>query len=527
MSLKRFAVRTACAAAVVSMLSACGVVKHAMAPAPDDQPLKLSESFSKDAPAETVLSMDWSNASMFVLRDLNQGSAALPDIKVKGLSFTEMGVMDALRILGAQSGLTVRAEGGALGSERYGPVVMENLSGSMTDVLNEMADAVGFFWELKGKTLIIRPDSQFIVNLPPVLAEDTLAGVTNTLQYLGARDVYLDRAGRTLTFNASKKGMDQIQKYLDNLRETRSLLIYDTHVFQVDLSEGENTGINWNLFQAGMGVPAAARVGRPALAATVNSAGAIGLSLGAEQVNIGAVLSFLKTQGKVTSLSSPQITLLSGSSGSLRVGKTIQFVSKVGSNTTTGISQVTTETTSLRTGLALNLFGDLYDQSVFTRVKLSIADVYEWVKYTAIGTDLTLPQSADRDLDVSVRSRPGDVVLLGGIHVDTDSRQANEGVAGFGNNKTRARSELVLVLKARLVRFVGKDSVKAGPSAKSSVVELEDKGLGLKGAASLAPEVMPDRLKVSPISIVRPAIPKLDPEIIQLEVPVGIQPEAR
>lgn len=451
--------------AAIVTTTGCASLRSDIKPVPDQNPLAAHPAF--EAAAETELPLSWTPGSMFVLLRPQVAVPVVPNIPIKNLSFAEVGVQDALRLLASQAGLTVRVEGGSLGSERYGPVTMENLSGTLSSVLDEMSEAAGFFWTLKGNTLIIRQDDQFMVNLPPVLAEDTLAGVTNTLQFLGARDVYLDRAGRTLTFTANKKGMESIQGYLENVRATRSLLVYDTHVFQVDLRDGLNTGIQWNQFGSSantaglgggsgqvMGTGLLDRVGDQIHSVALSSgAPGIGLALNAPKLTLAALLNFMATQGTVKSLSSPQLTMLSNSKGTLRVGKTITYVSKVGSNSTTGISQVTTETASLRLGLMLELQGDLYDQTVFTRVHLAISDVTDMTPFTAIGTQLTLPQTADRDLEVTLRSRPGDAMLLGGIHIDSENKSAHRGATGVSDGSSKQHSELVLVLRARVIKF--------------------------------------------------------------------------
>ena len=478
--------RLAVAVAVTLAATGCSTMKpHQVNIEP---PVTVNPAFANETPAIQELELEWSADSLF-LRKHTSGSTTLPNNPhFTDISFSELGVFDTLRILAADSGLSVRVEGGALFSERNGPLVMENLTGNLDQILNSMADAVGFFWHVQGNTLVIQPDDQFTVNLPPVGSEDTLAGITNSIQYLGARNVYLDRAGRTLTFVANKKGLDKIQAYLEHIRENKSLLIYDTYVFQVDLQNGMSTGIKWNQFgfapqKDGLGAATAAvggaaatatggtglldRVGPTVRTFAANSTSTgIGLAYAAPTFTINALLDFLRTQGTVKSLSSPQLVMMSGSKGALRVGNTIQYISKVGSNTTTGISQVTTETTELRTGLAIQLQGDTHDQTIFTRVNLSIAEVSNWVKYTAVGTDLTLPQRQDRDLDISVRSRPGDVVLLGGINIESENQQSQRGVTGFGDSTNRQRSELVLVMKTREVRFTRrKEAPPAIPAA--------------------------------------------------------------
>jgi len=336
-------------AAILS--TGCSTVRPTLGDVPEKSSQPVSSAFSEQAPAEAAIELDWSPESMFVLYPKNSDKSKLPNFEVKNISFNELGVADALRLLAARGGLTVRIEGGSLGSERYGPFSVENLSGTFGEVLEEMAQAAGFFWEVQGKTLIIRQDDMFVVNVPPVVAEDTMAGVTNTVQYLGGRDAYLDRAGKTLTFTANRKGMEQIKRYLDNVRENRSLIIYDTHIFQVDLKDGMDTGIQWNQWSEFNKLKTG---GSRTTEVKTNSDG-FGFAIQTGTFTLSTLVDFMKTQGTVKSLSRPQLTMLSGSKGALRVGKTIKYVSKIGSNTTTGVSQVTTETESLRTGLAIQL----------------------------------------------------------------------------------------------------------------------------------------------------------------------------
>lgn len=443
----------------------CTSLRPELGPVPGKDSLAVNAAFDDLAPAESEVQLDWSPESMFVLYPRSSGKEQLPNFKVKDLSFNELGVLDSVRLLAAQGGLTVRVEGGALGSERYGPFAVDNLSGPFAEVLDEMARAAGFFWEVQGKTLVIRQDDLFVVNVPPVVSEDTMAGVANTIQYLGARDAYLDRAGKTLTFTANRTGMERIKHYLDSVRETRSLLVYDTHIFQVDLKDGLDTGIQWSDFSK------FANTGATRTTTGIATSTGLGLSIKTGTFSVSALVDFMKTQGTVKSLSRPQITMLSGSKGALRVGKTIKYVSKVGSNTTTGVSQVTTETESLRTGLALQLQGDIHDQTVFTRVNLGISEVTEMVPFSAVGTALNLPQTADRDLDVNVRSKPGDVIVLGGIHVESDTVTNARGVTGFKDGSSRLSSELVLVMKARVVNFTNKPAKTA--KALESLAQVE------------------------------------------------------
>ncbi|MFD2274166.1 hypothetical protein ACFS07_32685 [Undibacterium arcticum] len=50
--------------------------------------------------------------------------------------------------------------------------------------------------------------------MPPALSEDNASGLTNTLQYLGAKDTYIDRMNRSLVFKTNRKSLAKIEGYL-------------------------------------------------------------------------------------------------------------------------------------------------------------------------------------------------------------------------------------------------------------------------------------------------------------------------
>ncbi|MEC5217385.1 hypothetical protein RCH09_002343 [Actimicrobium sp. GrIS 1.19] len=175
------------------------------------------------------------------------------------------------------------------------------------------------------------------------------------------------------------------------------------------------------------------------------------------------LINFLQTQGNVKAISRPRLAVISGTRGSLRVGQSTTYVSKVGTNFSTSVNQVTTETRDLKTGLDLTLFGDFSDNTVYTRIGLAISEIVSLSKFTALGTDLTLPTTADREINTVVRARPGDMILLGGITIDRDASDARRGLSQNGRSDSVTRSELVLAMKAKVVYFRGKGYQPAQP----------------------------------------------------------------
>jgi MSHA biogenesis protein MshL len=444
-----------------------------------------------DAGTDASLDIDagFGSDDMFLLRPIIE-SARLPNITLRGISVTESGVYDALRLVLKDTGISLNIEGGSKGSERFGPISAFDVKGSLAEVLDNLSESIGFFYQFRKNTLFIQPEQQFVVELPPALSEDNAAGLTNTLQFLGAKDPYIDRLNRSLVFRTNRPSLAKIESYLQKIRETRSLIIYDVNIFQVDLKDNSDTGIQWNkLAWAGKPGLAAnpastATTANPAVAgATTASTAAqnignavsggiagmgLGLVLSSSRFSVDMLINFLQTQGNVKAISRPRLAVISGTKGTLRVGQSTTYVSKVGTNFSTSLNQVTTETRDLKTGLDLSLFGDFSDNTVYTRIGLSISEIVSLNKFTALGTDLTLPTTADRELNTVIRARPGDMILLGGITINRDAKDVRRGIAQNGSTDTVTRSELVLALKSKVVYFRGKNYVQTIPKIEPS-----------------------------------------------------------
>lgn len=408
------------------------------------------------------------------------GSGDLPSIQVDGLSVTERGLFDILQIIFADTHIPLSFEGGVESTSRYGVITLNNLSGTLPDVMNKLGDIMGFFWTMSSSGVLrIVPEQQFVITMPPILAEDNMAGMTNTILYLGGQDVYLDRINRSLVFRANRRALRSIEEYLARIRETRTLIVYDMNVMQVDLNDSNSMGVRWELLKTARGLNSApdSKLLGPS-SEPANSVGQISrTSTGIDTLIFGRsfqtnlLVDFLRTQGDVKTLSQPKIGLMNGTNGLIRVGQSTTFVSRVGSQIVNGVAQSTADTQNLRTGLELSLTGEVHESTVYSRISISITELLALKRFTALGVDLNLPEVADRELRTQIRCRPGDTILLGGITV---SRTQDDFARGLGIN-TRSEStkqtELVVTIRPRLVYFKkASDVLPAQAEAKAKAV---------------------------------------------------------
>jgi MSHA biogenesis protein MshL len=390
-------------------------------------------------------------------------SGQLPYVQVRNLSVTERGLFDVLQIIFSETNLPLSFEGGADAASRYGVVTLNNLNGDLASVMNQLGEIMGFFWTVTDSGVLrIMPEQQFVVTMPPVLNEDSMAGVTNTMQYLGAKDVYLDRINRSLVFRANRRALNDIKSYMEKARSTRSLIVYDMNVLQVDLNDTSNMGIRWELYKTGTGIntaPDSGIIGGSAsdqlsrVTQVSRSSTGIETLIFGENFSTNFLLDFLRSQGDVKTLSQPKIGLMNGTNGNIRVGQSTTFVSRVGSQIVNGVAQSTADTQNLRTGLEVSLTGESHDSTIYTRINISITELLALKRFTALGVDLNLPEVADRELKTQVRCRPGDTILLGGITVSRAQDDSQEGLGIFSKVKSTKQTELVVTIRPRLLMF--------------------------------------------------------------------------
>jgi hypothetical protein len=160
---------------------------------------------------------------------------------------------------------------------------------------------------------------------------------------------------------------------------------------------------------------------------------------------------------------------MSGSRSSLQVGQNTSYVAKVGTNIGNNLNQVTVETERLTTGFELTLYGSENGGAIYTDINLSVSELLRFNSFTALGTDLTLPQTADRKIQTIVAARPGDVILLGGISVGRDNADITNAVGGNNKETTANRGELVIAIRPKVVRFVKRPPGASAAAARATV----------------------------------------------------------
>lgn len=459
---------------MVCVLSAClplprlSVKGAAMGELPEPT-FQTSKSPAVTAGEEVALLVD---ASVLRLESLER-SDPLPTFEVPEVSLASASIQDALQMVVGNQRVQYSISRALDGSQtQFGAVSAFNLSGSFDRVIDSLSRSIGFFYAYRNGVLHISPDRQFVFGLPPV--EDAFAGVATTLQAMGARGLNLNKAARTVSFRASRPAYEAIREYLEYVRVNRAIVTYDVWIYEVILNDNDSGGIAWNKFRLAQenayGGNSANVTGS---AAQPTDGLGIALIYNTKYFSLDLFAKFLRSQGTLRTLSQPKLALLSGTQGQIKAGRKFVYVSQVGQTTSVAGSVTSTQTAELQTGVDMTLKASVDGGSIFTEVKLRADELNQFNTFTALGTQLLLPDTSAREVTTMVRSRPGDVVLLGGINIareqnDRSGMPAPGGTqvpTSYVNNAQRA--ELVIVLRPRLIRFGELPATGAGLSPAS------------------------------------------------------------
>jgi len=386
---------------------------------------------------------------------------AFPNQLVPPVNVAGFGHIEALRILleGNNLSFEVRGdvrtyEGGTNGSIRIA-------AGPLGEVANQLALSGGYFLTVHDKKVVASATKRFVLEVPHVLDDRAAASLLTTVKRLGARDSYLDTIGNTITFEASRTSWRAIDSYLAHMRRSKPMLVYEVEVYQVDLSDRNETEVGWSAISKNLKQDPSTW----AVSKSSDTLGSAALALVGKNVSMSAVVNLLQTQGVVSSLSRPRISMLSGSESKFRVGKTTMYVSKItqtsaSQTSSTGTAVVTplqtssSETAKLKTGFDLTMKGTFQEDTVFTSMKMLISELVQFNDFETFGTKLRLPDTTDKEIETVVRARPGDLILLGGIGSNNQLDTRAGGTAGLSKKTLGEKSEIIVAMRPRVIRFV-------------------------------------------------------------------------
>jgi MSHA biogenesis protein MshL len=322
--------------------------------------------------------------------------------------------------------------------------------------------------------------------------------------------------GRNAIINA-ESGIVLVRAMPAELREVDNFLrtmqgvvarqvLLEAKIIEVQLNDNFATGINWAAFRTGNNSRLASGILQPGtvlqpqgalssfttigpdgqplanslFSSNPASPGIIGagaavpgtiFGLAFQTSNFAALLNFLQTQGELQVLSSPRIAAINNQKAVLKVGTDEFFVTNVTTNQTTTTGGAIQNSPSITvqpffSGVALDVTPQIDENGqIILHIHPSVSNVIDKTKDIDLGAAgtfrLPLASSTVSETDTIVRVTNGNIVAIGGLMKQSDSRTRG-GVPGLqdlpiighvfkNTNRNGLKSELVILLKPTVI----------------------------------------------------------------------------
>ncbi len=378
-------------------------------------------------------------------------------------------------------------------------VTVVNLSGSLPRVVDKICASARVFCSYRHGSIALSDKETFIVTLPPIAkatgAEGSAAAAGNTMAdtigQLAKDKVELDEQGGNIIYTADVDGEERVSQYIEQLRNGRPLVVMQLYIWEVTLNKENSEGVNWTQLSIPKLGGLTDNIALSAPASTLTSVATGGVSLGAitaGKISANVVATFLATQGRVQSISNPQITFVSGSSAHFMAGGNQNYISQVGqlvtasnvsgtssANSNNGIGTNTVSTATITTGLKVDVSGAYETGVIFANLDLSLTNLTSLQSVdTGAGTSIQLPTTSDRKVSTIIRVRPGDNLVMAGMVTSNDNTTSNgvplpaDAKVPLYGDETLANNELVIMVKPSVVLFSDKAANEEAKKAEES-----------------------------------------------------------
>lgn len=390
-------------------------------------------------------------------------------------------------------------------------VTVANLGGTVDQIVRKLCGLADLYCTYEGGILEVKEEETFTVSLPP-LDDAGFESIAAGLAALSGAETVIDTSTRTLIYTVTQRNAERAARYFDRLRANTAMIVYETYIWEVQLDSSNSAGIRWdklgNLGAFNTGI---------SLDTDVSGVNGTPITIGLPtkgNVNLatGDVLRFLTEQGAVKTISQPQLTVLSGSSASLRVAETRNYIESLSRTTDDdGDETVSTTTAQVDSGFTLDIASSWDNSTVYASIDLSIEDFIEFETFDAGSDDtLQLPRTSERELTTQVRSRPGDSILIAGLVRERDTYTssgvgANRPVVPIGRSGGTDNTELVILLRPRVVRYISQDEYNAEKATDKLLADAKTSDIN-----SINPSLPPIPTKFDIDMLLNPAI-KISP----------------
>lgn len=290
------------------------------------------------------------------------------------------------------------------------------------------------------------------------------------------RMVSVNPQAANVTVRGTPDEISAVRNFLSITEQSlRRQVVIEAKILEVSLNENYSQGIEWSkIFNGNSEESKLISTNSGWLGGVTDSVYSVlggGVKLDLSDQKYSALVTLLKTQGDVSTLSSPRITALNNQKAVMKIGKDSYFLTDISTDSSSTSSTENNLVSSdydfepFFSGVALDVIPQISeDGKVIMHIHPAVIEVQEDKKVVRInGQDSELPfASSDiRETDTLVEANSGDIIVIGGL-MRQDKGELESKVPLLGDipylgelftNKVRYdnKSELVILLKPVIV----------------------------------------------------------------------------
>jgi len=288
--------------------------------------------------------------------------------------------------------------------------------------------------------------------------------LTKTLKTLGASNVVHDAITSSITFSAREKEYTEIMKYLKILRDNLYVIEYDISIFNVELKDNYNLGIDWDLIYHANSQTNLNTKTNFSTADVMGSVAKLGAVFQTPNLTGNAVAQALSQFGKVESIQRPKLLGIAGTDVVLIDGVKEPYIKEV-KTTAVGDNGVQTSAVSASalSGIKVTLNSNMLDGTIITNISLDINDIVSYKTFSVGDTSYSQPKVQTKNIKSTMRVQPGVPIVISGLFKHKADK-GYSGIPGVANTSARllggseysqtSKTEMVIVVTPKVIKYV-------------------------------------------------------------------------
>lgn len=263
----------------------------------------------------------------------------------------------------------------------------------------------------------------------------------------------------TITVTDTPAVLDRVAEYVaeQNKALNRQVSV-NVRVLTVDLNEGENYGIQWDLVYQNLAAASPYAIGFKTAATTAQGVGTLLLSAPTSSASrfagTSAMISALSTQGRVTELTSATVVTLNNQPVPVNIGRRVSYLASSSTSQTANVGSTTSLTPgTVSTGFSMTLVPHIIDgKELLLQYSMDLSSLLQMKTISSGGNTIEAPDISTSSFIQRVRLDSNDTLIVAGFDQDNLSAVASgvghpENTLMGNRNGTTKRSMLVIMIQ--------------------------------------------------------------------------------